>query len=49
MDDLEAENEIDMDCSILEGIWKDGKLHGYGRIIDCDGNCYIGMVENGQR
>lgn len=33
----------------MEGQWKDGKLHGFGRTIDQQGNCYIGLYENGLR
>jgi hypothetical protein len=34
---------------ILEGQWRDGNLDGYGRIINSDGNCYIGMFDNGKK
>jgi len=36
-------------CTILEGQWKQGKLHGFGRIIDEEGNCYIGEFADGLR
>ena len=34
---------------IMEGQWIQNKLHGFGRCIDSNGNCYIGMYDHGQR
>lgn len=36
-------------CTIIEGQWKDGKIHGFGRIIDSIGNVYIGLFDQGIR
>lgn len=33
---------------VYEGTWKDGVLHGIGRIIYANGDYYIGQIENGK-
>ena len=37
------------DGGIGEGMFKDGKLHGFGRWIRLDGGHYLGIFKNGCR
>ena len=33
----------------MEGQWYDGKLYGYGRWLNHEGNCYIGRFDDDTR
>ena len=35
------------DGGVNEGFYKDDKLHGFGRVINPDGNYFIGEIADG--
>ena len=51
MDDILGQQDESrlQNCIIMEGQWKNGKLHGFGRTFDQNGGCYRGQYVDGMR
>lgn len=49
VDDITAWENGKVDCIILEGAWRNHKLHGPGKEINPNGNTFVGTFSDGLR